>query len=85
MKFLIRPQAPVFVRMSYGDVEYGFRKDRMGQIFFLATHGRETISFPVLEDGTISPHGDFGTFPETVVDLVHPKELGISEIQWAKS
>jgi len=40
--------------------------------------------FPVLEDGTISPHGDFGTFPETVVALVHPKELGISEIQWAK-
>ena len=46
MKFLIRPEAPVLTRMPYGDVEYGFRKDSWGQIFFLAPHGRETIRFP---------------------------------------
>jgi len=83
MGLMRAPKAPVIDRKQYGRVEYGFMRDCCGFVFFLAPHGRETISFPVLEDGKVSPHGDFGTFPETVVDLVHPKDIGITELRWA--
>lgn len=83
MGLMRAPKVPVIARLPYWEVEYGFMRNAWGGIFFLAPHGRETLSFPVLEDGTISPRGDFGIFPETVVDLVSPKDLGITKLRWA--
>ncbi|OHA09109.1 MAG: hypothetical protein A3B37_01020 [Candidatus Sungbacteria bacterium RIFCSPLOWO2_01_FULL_59_16] len=83
MGIMIAPQAPVIARLPYGRVESGFMRNHRGEIFFLWTHGRETIHSPVLEDGTIYPSGDF-LWPDQVVNLVHPRDLGISEIRWAE-
>ena len=83
MMLMTAPQAPVIARMPYGEVGCGFMRNDLGQIFFLWTHGGETVHNPVFEDGTVSRHGDDFLWPEQMVNLVHPKDIGITEIRWA--
>lgn len=84
-KVMRNTKAPVVGKQPFGEIEFGFMRDLSGRIFFLKTWGRETVPFPVLEDGRISKHGAMGAleFPTTTITLVHPKELGITEIRWA--
>lgn len=70
--------------MEFGRVEHGFTRDHRDRIYFLAAHGRETIPYPVLEDGSISRYADLDALkaPFIVVQLVHPEALGIAELHW---
>ena len=70
---------PILTIMNLSKVESGFASIR-GKIFFLGMHGKFTYLFPVLADGTISNHGTL-EFPIRV-PLIHPQDLGISNIRW---
>ena len=84
MKQMVAPDAPVIARIKHHDIETGFARID-GRIFYLQVHGRFVIDYPVYEDGTISRHGDFPCYPDTIVDLVRPKDLGIAEICLAEN
>jgi hypothetical protein len=71
----------ILATARYGTIESGFARIR-DNVFFLLEHGRATFMHPVLEDGTILIHGYIES-PDYMVNLICPKELGISEIRWA--
>lgn len=77
-------EAPVLARIEYGRVEYGFMRDPDGSIFFLSTtSGGDTIHHTVFEDGSIARAAEIGD-PEKLVEMIHPRALGISGIRWAQ-
>ena len=86
MKQMVAPQAPVLAQKQFGDLDMAFVRlyDR-GQIFMTQGHGRDhTLIYPVLEDGTVQnmpliPY----FFGEKVVEVIHPRDLGITELRWA--
>ena len=78
MKRMNNLQVPVIATLPFMEIECGFMRDNRGNIIFLTTHGRETVPFPVLEDGSISKHGDVDALtPYRRVSLVDPKDIGI--------
>ncbi len=87
MERMRAPDAPVLDRRPYGRIEFGFMRNSDGEIFFLAPHGRDTLSYPVLKDGSLVACAEFGTFDLIEVDLIHPKDLGFApgeKIRWVK-
>lgn len=79
------PHVPVIGRELMERIEAGFMRNGKGRIFFLRGHGADTIPCPVLADGRILNRGDLNRVPfrgTTVVDLVHPRDLGITELRW---
>jgi hypothetical protein len=84
-----RPDAPVIARIRYGEVRHGFMKDAAGRIFFLTSHGQETIPSQVLEDGTVLSRSNLEGLqhPYQFVDLVNPKDVGIDVIhlRWTEA
>jgi len=75
---------PIIGRELFRRIEYGFMRAGDGKIFFLRPWGEYTIAYPVLVDGSILTRGSGSTdWPDKRVDLVHPRDLGISEIRWA--
>lgn len=78
MKQMVNREAPVLEHVRYGTIENGFMRDEQGRIFFLTTHGHDTLHFPVLEDGSISSTRWGVRFPTEIVTLIHPRDLGIT-------
>lgn len=86
MEQMINTGAKTHLTMPFQDAESGFMRDHGGKIFFLCTHGRQTMPFPVFRDGTISNQADLDMLlilAGKKVKIVHPKDLGITEIKWA--
>ena len=78
-------QAPVLAQKRFGDLDVAFvRLYDKGQIFMTQGHGRDhTLIYPVLEDGTVrnTPLIPY-FFSEEVVEVIHPRDLGITELRW---
>ena len=89
MERMNNPDVAVIATKPFGKIRSGFMKKSNGDIIFLGTHGRETVPYAVLVDGTISMHGDVSNLMgvDRSVDLVHPTSLGInpSEIRWTNT
>ena len=77
------PQARVIGRVPYETVASGFMREGNGEIFLLLEHGRATIKWPVLEDGTVLNKGEV-EYPGCIVELVNPADLGITAIRWTQ-
>ncbi len=80
-QMIVSQDTPVLKRMQFGRMACGFFRD-CGKIFFASVWGRFTVSFPVREDGVISKEGGGTFFPTKIVDVIHPKNLGITDIRW---
>jgi hypothetical protein len=91
MKQMIRPDAPVLRRVGFGLLpeDSFFRRLRGGgEIFYVGEPlGCEGLDvFPVYEDASISSWScdeDDTPHPAEDVDVIDPKELGITEVKWA--
>ena len=88
MKQMVNVSAPVLARMAWGELTGGFfRRDcDKGAILFAVQYGDMIFAFPVFKDGTISTTSA-GRYQEEpylgeMVDVIHPKDLGITEIKW---
>ena len=83
MKQMDVPQnVPTLKRMPLGQIACGFFRN-CGKVFFASVWGNFTVTFPVREDGAISKTGGGSLFPTKIVDVIHPKTLGITKIRWA--
>jgi hypothetical protein len=83
MQQMTAPHVPVLEHARYDTIEHGFMRDSQGRIYFLTTHGHDTLHFPVLTDGTISRQNWGIRFPTEIVTLIHPNDLGITKFRWA--
>ena len=86
MQQMVKKDIPISQSYPMHLVEQGFMKHRSGRIYFLMAHGNDTVPFAVMEDGSISRKADVdaivpGNIP---IDLVHPKDLGITHFRWAE-
>jgi len=80
--------APVIATLPFGEIRAGFMKNTRGDIFYLGTHGRETIAFPILSDGSISRHADVSALehPSRRVNLVDPAgiKIDVGNLKWTE-
>jgi hypothetical protein len=88
-----RPDIPAVARLPLDEIAAAFVRGNGGEIYLAGARGGVlgffieglTLFYPVYQNGTVSRHG-FGeivqfTAPE--IDIVSPKDLGISEVVWA--
>lgn len=87
MKQMINIKAPAIQSMPFGQLECGFfRRSHGEKIFFAQPHGKWSFPFPVREDGLILRCGaNDNFFPSEIVETIHPRSLGISEIKWEEN
>jgi len=88
---MLSPQSPVVGEVPLIMLTKGFfrrRKDDRGKIFFGWDQDVEdgpTYSFPVLENGTVSNLGSFGTVPQREIVLtIEMSDLGIEKLQFTE-
>lgn len=83
---MVAPDAPVLTKLQYGTIASAFyRYGREGKVFYAGQHGKWTFSFPVLKDGAISRHGGHIPYPTEEVEVIHPRDLGITEFKWVET
>lgn len=77
------PEARSLGKYPFGKIEMGFMRERDGRIFLLAAHGECTVKWPVLEDGSVLNQGE-AEEPGVMVEMVDPKDIGITELKWTQ-
>jgi hypothetical protein len=59
------------------------RKPGKGQVYLVTAKGEVRHCFPMNEDFSILLTGGEVLLPGDVVELIHPYDLGITEVEWA--
>lgn len=87
MKQMVAPDGVKVYSIEYlSTIESGFFRvlNGDGKVFFANKRADCPVPWPVISDGSILTCTDYAPDPLTRVEILDPKSIGITKIQWAK-